>query len=161
MGVRPAEPQDREHHGRGRRIYFGPQARAILVPYLDGRDPSACCFTPAEAVAESRARRAAARKTPLSCGNRAGTNRKEEPKIGPSDRWTVCAYRGAIHDACDRAGVPRWSPNRLRHSRATKLRRLYGIEAARTVLGHASLGTTEIYAEANYDVARRIMGEAG
>jgi len=54
-----------------------------------------------------------------------------------------------------------WHPNQLRHAQATMIRRQYGIEGAQTVLGHANLPTTEIYAEADFERARRIMAEIG
>lgn len=54
-----------------------------------------------------------------------------------------------------------WSPNQLRHSRATAIRERYGIEAAQTVLGHADPKVTEIYAERDFDMAARIMREIG
>ncbi len=40
-----------------------------------------------------------------------------------------------------------WHPHQLRHNAATDLRRQFGIEATRVVLGHASAVTSEIYAE--------------
>ena len=55
----------------------------------------------------------------------------------------------------------RWSPNRLRHSAATHLRKQFGIEAARVVLGHSSAGVTEIYAEQDLQRAAEIMGRVG
>ncbi len=54
-----------------------------------------------------------------------------------------------------------WSPNQLRHSRATMIRERYGIEAAQTVLGHADPRVTEIYAERDFAMAARIMQEIG
>jgi len=54
-----------------------------------------------------------------------------------------------------------WSPNQLRHSRATYLRKTYGIEAAQVILGHSNLKTTEVYAEADIARAREVMAEAG
>lgn len=54
-----------------------------------------------------------------------------------------------------------WHPNQLRHTRATDLRRTFGIESAQVVLGHSHLPTTEIYAEADFATARRIMSEVG
>jgi site-specific recombinase XerC len=54
-----------------------------------------------------------------------------------------------------------WSPNQLRHSRATAIRERYGIEAAQTVLGHADPRVTEIYAERDFAMAARIMREIG
>ncbi|MFN9969464.1 MAG: tyrosine-type recombinase/integrase, partial [Phycisphaerae bacterium] len=53
----------------------------------------------------------------------------------------------------------RWTPNRLRHSAATQLRKQFGIEAARVVLGHSSADVTEIYAEQDLQRAAEIMGK--
>ena len=55
----------------------------------------------------------------------------------------------------------RWHPHQLRHSAATMIRKHYGAEAAQSVLGHAELSTTEIYAEKSLEMARRIMKEIG
>ena len=54
-----------------------------------------------------------------------------------------------------------WSPNQLRHSRATAIREQYGIEAAQTVLGHADPKVTQIYAERDFAMAAKIMQEIG
>ncbi|MGC1272826.1 MAG: site-specific integrase [Planctomycetaceae bacterium] len=150
-----------EHHGKHRVVYFGKQAQEILAKYLDGRPVEAHCFSPIESEARRLTERNAARKTPLSCGNRAGSKRSAAPKRQPGGRYTVGSYRRAIDRACRRGGVTPWAPNRLRHSRATELRKLFGIEAVRTVLGHSRLSTSEIYAERDLAEARRIMGEVG
>jgi integrase len=150
-----------EHHGRERRIFFGPRAQAILAAYLDNRPAEARCFSPAEAEADRLAARHANRKTPLSCGNRPGTNRRSRPERPPGNEYTVASYRRAIERGCKAAKIPPWSPNRLRHSRATDLRRQFGIEAAQTVLGHAELAVTQVYAERDFAAARRIMAEVG
>ena len=54
----------------------------------------------------------------------------------------------------------RWSPNRLRHSRATELRP-YGLDVAKTVLGHSKVETTEVYAEKDLAAAMELMGRIG
>ena len=54
-----------------------------------------------------------------------------------------------------------WSPNQLRHTRATRIREKYGLEAAATVLGHSDPRVTEIYAERDFGMAERIMLEVG
>ncbi len=54
-----------------------------------------------------------------------------------------------------------WSPNQLRHSRATAIRERFGIEAAQTVLGHSDPKVTQIYAERDFEMAARIMMEVG
>lgn len=41
----------------------------------------------------------------------------------------------------------RWHPHQLRHNAATELRKEFGIEVARIILGHHSAAVTEIYAE--------------
>ena len=55
----------------------------------------------------------------------------------------------------------RWHPHQLRHTAATELRRRFGIEAARVVLGHRSAAITEVYAEIDQGKAAAIMGEVG
>jgi site-specific recombinase XerD len=56
--------------------------------------------------------------------------------------------------------VPAWSPNRLRHNRATELRR-HGLDVAKTVLGHSKVETTQIYAEKDPDSAKKLMAKIG
>ena len=65
----------------------------------------------------------------------------------PGKHYGVDAYRNAIHRACDRAGIPRWSPNQLRHTAGTAVREAFGLEATQAVLGHSNMKTSEIYAE--------------
>jgi integrase len=55
----------------------------------------------------------------------------------------------------------RWSPNQLRHNAATYLRKQFGIEAARVVLGHSSAAVTEVYAELDLAKAADIMARVG
>jgi integrase len=54
-----------------------------------------------------------------------------------------------------------WHPHQLRHTRATELRREYGLDVARTVLGHRSPIVTEIYAEADRMKAAEAMLKLG
>jgi integrase len=49
----------------------------------------------------------------------------------------------------------------LRHTAATKLRKQFGIEAARVVLGHRSASVTEVYAELDQMKAAEVMGRVG
>ena len=55
----------------------------------------------------------------------------------------------------------RWNPHALRHATATQIRGRYGVEAARTVLGHSDADTTTIYAERDIELARQVMREIG
>jgi hypothetical protein len=112
----------------------------VLLRYL-ARDPQACCFRPCDSEAKRLAEQEANRKTPLSCGNSRGTNRRRKPKRKPGVRYTTDSYRRAIHRACDKTfphpelsklkaakltdqqgaelrqwqSEHRWSPNQLRH----------------------------------------------
>ena len=74
--------------------------------------------------------------------------------------YTTDSYRRAIHRACDKAGLERWSPNRLRHTAATEVRAKFGLEAAQIVLGHLAADVAQIYAERDLakgaEVARQI-----
>jgi integrase len=66
------------YRGKSRIIYAGPKAQAILRPYLL-RAADAFCFSPQEATKQRLEAKRAARVTPLSCGNRPGTNVVRKP----------------------------------------------------------------------------------
>jgi integrase len=103
--IRPAHHKT-IHHGHGRTIMVGPQARAVLLPYLNLADPAAPVFSPAASEAARRAARTAARVTPAGHGNRVGNNRVARAKRRAGDRYDVAAYRHAIARACDAAFPP-------------------------------------------------------
>jgi len=148
------------HCGLERTVYFGPRAQAVLRPFLS-RATTAYCFSPAEADAERRSARTAARRTPERQGNRVGSNRKATPKRRPHERYDVSSYRRAIARACDRAGVERWAPNRLRHSAATEIRREFGVEGAQVILGHARADVTQVYAARDEALGAKIALRLG
>jgi site-specific recombinase XerC len=82
------------------------------------------------------------------------------------DRFDSASYRRAISYAIKKAHkagvlVGAWHPNQLRHSRATEIRHSHGIEAAQVVLGHARADVTEVYAEKNLELAKRIAQQSG
>jgi integrase len=175
---RPASHKTK-HHGRDRVIPLGPRAQEVLLRFL-ARDAEAYCFRPCDSEAKRLAARNAERKTPLSCGNRPGTNRKRKPRKAPGERYTTDSYRRAITYACDKAfphpvlgqiarreltveqlselkawqSDRRWAPNQLRHAAATEVRRQFGLEAAQVILGHSQANVTQVYAER--DMARGI-----
>lgn len=145
-----------EHHGKQRVIHIGPKAQEVLRPYLL-RPDDAPCFSPVE-------------------------NGELRPK-GRGRAFRACfnkdTYAQAIVRACDLAFPPpedlvddaaavqgwgkahRWRPNRLRHTAATAVRKQYGLEKARVVLGHSKTTTTEIYAERDQAEAASIMRKMG
>ena len=52
----------------------------------------------------------------------------------------------AIKRACDRGGIPHWTPHQLRHTVATIVRSRAGLDAAQALLGHSRADITERYA---------------
>ena len=138
-----------EHHknawrGRPRIVPLGPEAQAILRPLL--RADGGYLLSPRDAVAELNAIKRANRKSPLTPSQRARDERNAEKAPAVGDHYGIDAYRKAIHRACDRAGIARWSPHRLRHAKGTALARTEGIEAARIALGHKDDRVTRRYA---------------
>jgi integrase len=149
-----------EHHDRERTIFLGPIAQRILLPYLL-RPQDAYCFSPQESDRKRRQRLHENRKTPISCGNRPNSNRKVYPRRAPGEKYDRNSYGRAIRRAAQKAGVPEWSPHRLRHSFATEVRKRFGLEAVQVTLGHARASTSEIYAERDQLLAARVAGEVG
>lgn len=107
-GVWTYSPKEHKNQFRGqeRVIYLGPRAQQVIRPFLADRPIDAFLFSPAEAEAERRAALHAARKAPMSCGNRPGTNRADEPQRSAGDRYTSPSYYVAIRRACDQAFLP-------------------------------------------------------
>jgi integrase len=93
------------HREKVRTILIGPRAQKSLRRFLK-RPTTAHLFSPAEADAERRAALHLARKTPMSCGNRPGTNRRDNPARKPHEYYTIYSYRRAIARACDKAFPP-------------------------------------------------------
>jgi integrase len=98
-----------EHHGHERTIYLGPKAQEVVAQFLKP-DVQAFLFSPADAERLRREKLHEQRLlngTPMSCGNKPGTNKASKPKKAPGERYTVSAYRNAIIKACEIAfGMP-------------------------------------------------------
>ncbi len=144
------------HFDRRKVIMLGPKAQAILKPWLD-RDPETYCFVPAETSAWNYER--ARRKNAL--GKSVAERNTKPTKASAGQKYTRHSYRVAIQRACKRAEIEVWSPRQLRHTRATAIRQAFGLEAAKAVLGHTDTKITEIYAERDLELARKVMSEIG
>lgn len=169
------ESHKTQHHGRERIVFLGPHAQSILKPYLD-RPGESYCFNPAESEETRNAERRAVRQSPMT-PSQAARVPKLHPIRQPGNRYSTNSYRRAIHRACDLADraahrdapdvpaktrlFPRWSPNRLRHSAGTEIRRRFGLEAAQVTLGHSSADVTQIYAERDFQKAAEVMRVVG
>lgn len=71
------------------------------------------------------------------------------------------SYTRAIARGCERAGVLRWSPNQLRHSRGTHAREVAGLDTAGALLGHTKLETTQVYAALSGEKSREYAERYG
>lgn len=150
--------------GRTRTILFGPKAQTVISTFLAGcaasPSPSDWLFSPRVAQEERLALRKAARVTPVRPWEKHRT-RKANPARTPARKFNVGGYGHALTAACEKAKVPVFSPNMLRHTFATLVRKDYGLEAAQVLLGHANMKTSEIYAEKSLALASRVAGEIG
>jgi integrase len=155
---RPARHKN-QHRGLERVIFLGPQAQEIIKPFLS-TNLEAYLFSPRDYVAAMHAERAARRKTNRTPSEQK-RRRKAKPRRVPAERYNRRSYRCAIVRGCQKAKVPAWSPLQLRHSAATALRARYGVEAAKVILGHSKVETSQIYAERDLGKARQIMAEIG
>jgi integrase len=160
-----------QYRGHKRIIFIGPRGQEVLRPYLL-RAKENYCFSPADSDRKRRAELHARRKTPISCGNRPGTNRKRRPKKRPGEHYTSRSYHAAVRHAVLKANkcreeksvedrIPSWSPNQLRHSAATEIRKHFGLEAVQAVLGHKNMVVSEVYAEKNLALAAEVMRKIG
>lgn len=101
-------------------ISIGPRGQEILRPFLLRRE-DAYCFTPEESENDRRLKQLKLRKTPLSCGNKPGSNKKDAPSRKPGQAYNSKSYGKAIRyaiKAARKAGleVPNWTAYRLRHT---------------------------------------------
>jgi integrase len=145
--------------GEARVIAIGPRAQAILLPYLD-RHAESPCFTPAESEAERNTTRRRLRASPMTPTHRARRERFRRRKrvLKPYDQKAYCRV---IARVCDKHGIPRWSPNQLRHTAAEEVRRHDGLDAAQAMLGHKHAKVTEVYASLSLDKAKKVANKHG
>jgi len=144
--------------GEERVIHIGPKAQAILEPYLE-RAANAFCFSPRESEEARHKEQRASRKSRVQPSQQ--NRRKKNPKRPAGDHYTRDSYRRAVQRAAEAAGVHKWFPNQLRHSAGTEIRKLFGIEASQTRLGHKSLDVTQVYAERNLKLSRDVARQIG
>jgi integrase len=137
---RPVEHKTKRH-GIERAVPLAAKAQAILLPWLKA-DPDAPLFSPEE---EYRRSHQESRRYTRPYRDRARARKKKPRPFKPT--YSTGHYRQAIWRGCDRAGIPRWSPNRIRHRVAEQVTSEDGIEAAQALLGHTRSTMTERYAK--------------
>lgn len=149
---------------RSREIYIGPQAQKLLRTWLKSTPPDSHCFSAAASREWYRQQASLARQTQHSCGNARGRKHDRKPGPGthqPRDCFDSSSYAHAIRRACLAAKILHWSPNQLRHTRATEIRAKHGLEAAQVILGHASANVTQIYAQRDRALGIKVAKQSG
>lgn len=177
------------YRGHSRKVYLGPKAQVIIKPFLK-TDLQAYLFSAAEAAAQHNALRfgvsRADRKTKVYPNELRAREQRRQSRIGRGskraarDHYDTDSYGRAVargieaankaltkaalargQDPKDAETIPSWHPHQLRHNAATALRREYGIEVARIILGHKSPAITEVYAEVDHARAIDVMASVG
>jgi integrase len=159
--------------GHDRTVLIGPRGQEVLRPWLR-LNLTEYLFQPREAEAARDAERRRGRKTPLT-PSQAARRAKAHPQRRPGPRYTPSSYAAAVAAGVEAANrrlldfgpqrpgdlVPHFSPNQLRHAKATEVRREAGLDAARAVLGHRTPVVTEVYAEVDIERAAAVMERLG
>jgi integrase len=120
--------------GQTRTVALGPKCKALLAPWLEGRQATDYLFPP--------------------------TRSRSDCKRAERGCYSSETYARMIARAAARAGVEGFSPYSTRRAAAERITRIAGIEAARAVLGHKGVGMTAHYAGVDLrhaaEVARRL-----
>jgi integrase len=173
--------------GKSLAIFLGPQCQEILRPFLD-RPANAYLFSPLESEAWRNDKRRSERKSKVQ-PSQESRKPKPYPKRPRRDHYDPDSYRKAINYAIAKVNrriarlneriaaknesrpaeqqrrlippIPHWHPHQLRHSIGTLVRTKYGIEGAQVYLGHANADVTQVYAERDLALARKIAQELG
>ncbi len=132
-------------------VILGTKAKEIVKDFLKP-DVQAYIFSPRDTMTQRYGARPTHRRKP---------NNERKTKRRIRDSYTTNTYARAITYACDKIGVPRWSPNQLRHSAATRLRKEFGLDVAQAVLGHKTAEVTQVYAELDRGKALDAMKRSG
>lgn len=135
------------------RVYFlGPRAQKIIKPFLD-RSATAYLFSPRESRAWYNERQWNNAKT--------ATKRPRKTPRTLGVHFTPSSYRQAVARAARKAQTEHWSPYQIRKLHGTEVRKRFKLEGAQVALGHARADVTQLYAERDYELARRIAAEMG
>ncbi len=125
-----------EHHDHDRRIPIGPRAQAVLLPWwVQCQDDV------------------------LFAGRSNQLNRLGIEETGP---MSTGSYAQAIARTNRLHGLKHWSPNRIRHSAATRFREESGsLDGVQALLGHKNADVTQVYAERNDKAAIALARKSG
>lgn len=84
------------------------------------------------------------------------------PKAGKPDPMSTDGLYRHVAKACERGKVPHWCPYMLRHSAKRRIVRIAGIEAAKSVLRHRNIQTTDGYSSSqDVEAAAKVQSQHG
>jgi integrase len=154
------------HHGHDRVIALGPKCQEIIRRYLVP-DTREYLFSPAKNMAERSETLRANRKSKVQPSQQ--DRRQRRPGRRPGNVYTVTTWSHSLTHAIRRynAGkpeaqqIPCWHLHQLRHLRALELKREFGLDVARAVLGHRSPVVSELYAGLDLGAAAAAMQKIG
>lgn len=160
-----------QHKGIDRVILIGPEAQKILDRYRTLDLHPRPIFRPAAGMDRAMFRQDDRGRWQVT---RFPTSILPNMKRGA---YTTLTYSAQVLRICRRADrlahlrrpdvaadvrlVPDWHAHQLRHNAATELRRQFGVDVARAVLGHTSVDMTEVYAEIDVTAAERAIAQVG
>ncbi|MDR1957867.1 MAG: tyrosine-type recombinase/integrase [Planctomycetaceae bacterium] len=118
------------------------KCREVLANFPD--EPDAIIFSPRKTVRET-------------------IRTKEESLIKKriaktNEQYNRTSYRHAVQRACEKAGVPKWTPYQLRHSLSSDVKHTHGEDAARAILGHADK-LVENYNHRDIELMKQVIKE--
>jgi len=130
-----------DYLGHKRAILIGGQGQEVLKPFMDRID---YCFKPIDSI----------RQLGL------------KPRGGLSPHYSTSTYHNAVKDAVkkakeDKQEIQVFSPHQIRHTAATEIRKRFGLDAVRAVLGHKSLKMADEYAEIDKKLAENTAKQIG
>ena len=126
-----------------RKIAIGPKAQEILkkcIPRLNG-DPKRAVFSPRFSKRNPTRWCKGGAIKPQSAKRQWVKKPRQVKEVYSNGAINTCIKR-----ACEKAGIPPWSPNQLRHTRITEVREGDSLDAASAVGGHSKVDQTQHYA---------------
>ncbi len=153
-----------KHKGKPRAVDFGPEARELLQGFFKA-DRHAPLFSPLDAETERAKVRRVNRKSPVppSQAARGDAAKRRERARPPGESYTTNSYRRVIHRACERVGVEKFGPGRLRKNAATAFEEKHGLALALLFAGHSDARSIHHYVsrESGRQRLRRAVEEGG
>lgn len=149
------------YRGTVRRVMIGAAAQEILKPLLEGLKPDDVVFSPARAKAARYAALRARRKSKVQPSQASRAKKSGQLQRRTPEHFSRTTYAHAVRKACEKAGIPTWAPNQLRHTFGSEARDRFGLEAAQVLLGHTQADVTQVYAQRDLNLAAKVAEKMG